>query len=92
MDFYEKMIFYIAKKAVEECDYEAMGVLLNQFAQQECHNILQRIQDIIRDDSLNDEKCYTKIEEIVRLFEDHGIDTGNRHVPPKLRGVVWNDE
>ena len=37
------------------------------------------IQHILKDDSLSDEDCFRKIEEIVRVFERLGSSCGNRH-------------
>lgn len=40
---------------------------------------LRRIQLILADDSLSDRECFQKIETIVSLLEDLGLDTGGRH-------------
>lgn len=37
------------------------------------------IRKILRDDSLSDPECFRYIEAIVRLYEDMGLDCGNRH-------------
>lgn len=39
---------------------------------------LLRIRDILADDSLSDESCFQRIEAIVTLLEDLGIDCGSR--------------
>lgn len=39
---------------------------------------LLRIRDILADDSLSDENCFHRIEAIVTLLEDLGIDCGSR--------------
>lgn len=40
---------------------------------------LLRIRDILADDTLSDENCFHRIEAIVCLLEDLGIDCGGRH-------------
>ena len=40
---------------------------------------LLRIRDILADDTLSDESCFQRIEAIVSLLEDLGIDCGGRH-------------
>ena len=45
----------------------------------ECYKTLQKIKTVIENDGLSDEECFAKIEELVCLFEDLGIGTGNRH-------------
>ena len=44
-----------------------------------CYKTLCKIKEIIEDDSLEDNECFLKIEEIVRVFESIGSDGGNRH-------------
>ena len=45
----------------------------------ECLQIIQEIQTIIVDDCLDDPECFMRIEKIVSILEDHGIDCGTRH-------------
>jgi len=33
----------------------------------------------MRDENLDDETCFMKIEKIIRVFEDMGSDCGSRH-------------
>lgn len=40
---------------------------------------LLRIRDILADSTFSDESCFHRIEAIVRLLEDLGIDCGDRH-------------
>ena len=40
---------------------------------------LRQIRDILADGTPSDENCFQRIEAIVRLLEDLGIDCGDRH-------------
>lgn len=40
---------------------------------------LLRIRDILADETLSDETCFQKIEAIVSLLEELGVDCGGRH-------------
>ena len=40
---------------------------------------LRNIRDILADDTLDDPACFARIEAIVSLLEDLGIDCGGRH-------------
>lgn len=40
---------------------------------------LLRIRDILADGSLSDPDCFSKIEAIVSLLEELGVDCGGRH-------------
>lgn len=55
--------------------------LLNplELLEHECYNALLKIKTIIEDDSLSDNECFKKVEEIVSLFEQLGSNGGNRH-------------
>lgn len=48
-------------------------------AEKECYIALEKIREIIRDDTLEDAECFDRIEKIVCLFEKMGIDCGDRH-------------
>ena len=48
-------------------------------AEKECIKTLDKIRQIIRDDSLDDEECFERIEKIVCLLESKGMDCGARH-------------
>ena len=57
------------------------GELLLQFRQKvdsEALRILEKIQSVLNDDSLNDKDCFEHIEAIVKTFYDNNIST-NRH-------------
>ncbi len=45
----------------------------------ESYKALQKIKEILEDDSLEDSECFMKIEEIVCVFEKIGSHAGNRH-------------
>lgn len=50
-----------------------------QIVEGRCYLALQKIKAIIEDDSLEDEECFAKIEEIVCVFEEMGSNGGGRH-------------
>lgn len=89
MQLYERMIFNIARQAVEDCDYRAIGVFLNEFAYSECYTMLKRIYEILHDKSLKDEECYAKIELIMQVFEKRKLDTGHRHKAFTHQDLEW---
>ena len=43
------------------------------------YHALQRIQAIVRDNSLDDTQCFYKIEKIISTLEELGSDGGSRH-------------
>ena len=81
MDFYESMINSFSEKlqaAVTPSDEEKqslLGELINSAACQ----ALEKIRGVLDDDRLDDQKCFWKIEEIVKIYEEIGSDAGTRH-------------
>ncbi len=55
------------------------GTDFEKLIQSDLYDTINRIRTIIRDDTLEDAECFQKIEEIVRLFEEKGIDCDARH-------------
>ena len=55
------------------------GTDFEKIIQSELYDTLNRIRTIIQDGALDDAQCFEKIEEIVRLFEEKGIDCDARH-------------
>lgn len=52
---------------------------IDKIVESTCYKALNEIKSIIENDSLSDEECFLKIEEIVRVFEHFGSNCGNRH-------------
>ena len=44
-----------------------------------CYRTLEKIKEIIHDDTLQDSECFERIEEIVCAFERIGSSGGARH-------------
>lgn len=55
------------------------GTDFEKIIQSELYDTLNRIRTIIQDGALDDAECFEKIEEIIRLFEEKGIDCDARH-------------
>ena len=45
----------------------------------QCCQTLRKIQEIVRDDTLEDKECFERIERIICVFEQIGSDGGVRH-------------
>lgn len=45
----------------------------------QCYQALQKIKAVIQNDSLTDNECFMKIEEIICAFEALGSGGGSRH-------------
>ena len=61
--------------ADEICCFEEFERIIKS----ECYEVIRKIINVIRDDKLEDEECFSKIEEIVCIFERMGISAHGRH-------------
>lgn len=80
MVLYEELLLHLLQSQSRmEITFPDLDISLNVYIESRCYQALQKIRDILRDDSLTDNDCFSKIEAIVCLLEEMGIDTGNRH-------------
>ena len=52
---------------------------LAKIVEGECYKALEKIKAVIHNDSLSDQECFMKIEEIVNILESIGSSGGFRH-------------
>lgn len=81
MELYEEILLNTLcdEKTVVEVSFPNLTIDAEKIVGAASYGALIGIQNILRDDSLNDKECFYKIEEIVRIFERLGSDCGNRH-------------
>lgn len=75
MELFKDILIRVIENNLTETDLKYMSYIVES----ESYKALKKIKTIIEDDSLEDEECFIKIEEIVRVFERLGSDCGNRH-------------
>ena len=81
MDFYESMIHGFSEKlraAVTPSDEEKQSLLAELMDSAACRT-LEEIREVLDDERLDDQNCFQRIEEIVRLYEKLGSNGGSRH-------------
>lgn len=81
MDFYESMINSFSEKlraAVTPSDEEKQS-LLGELMNSAACRALEKIRRVLNDDRLDDQTCFWKIEEIVKIYEEIGSNAGTRH-------------
>jgi len=77
MDLYEEILAHALTHADITVTFPAINI--SQIVEGICYKTLKRIKAIIEDDSLEDNECFMRIEEIICEFEAIGSDGGNRH-------------
>ncbi len=79
MELYEKILAKLLENEEVHITFPNLKVNPTEIIATESYQALKRIKEIIDDDSLSDEECFLKIEEIIILFEQwDGLD-GYRH-------------
>lgn len=81
MNFYESMVngFVENIRAVagfQKEDFERWAAELMKDA---ACQALEKIRGVLDDDRLDDQECFSRIEEIVKIYEEIGSDAGTRH-------------
>lgn len=79
MELYKEILVRILSGEDTEIIFPNLHIDPTQIVELECYKVLQKIKVVIEDDSLEDESCFKKIEEIVRAFEEVGSTSGGRH-------------
>lgn len=81
MDFYESMLFGFSEKlraAVTPRDGEKQSLLAELMDSAACR-ALEDIRKVLDDDRPDDQTCFWRIEEIVKIYESIGSNGGSRH-------------
>lgn len=79
MELYKEILVKILQQQELQITFPNVNIDVNEIMENECYQALQKIKEIIQDDTLEDVECFMKIEEIVCLFEALGSNGGSRH-------------
>jgi len=79
MDLFKEILIKVFEKEEVNVIFPNLRCSVVEIVETECYNALQKIKAIIEDDSLDDEKCFAQIEEIVCVLESIGSTGGSRH-------------
>lgn len=74
---YRQLLRTLKRNDFNECSLS--GDDIRAIVELECYIALNEIRSILSNDDLSDEDCFEKIEKIVCLFEEMGLDAGGRH-------------
>lgn len=79
MELYKELLLRALENGKISIQFTGAQVNLNEIIESKCYQILNKIKQIILDDTLDDKECFEQIEKIVCLFEKNGISSGFRH-------------
>lgn len=79
MDLYKEILINVLQGEKAEVSFPNLTLKANEIVDSVSYRALKKIKDIVRDETLNDEECFRKIEEIICVLEDIGSGGGWRH-------------
>lgn len=79
MELYVEMLKGLLEKKTVQVTFPQLQFDPREMLNCQSYQILQKIVEIIKDDTLSDAECYEQIERIVQILERNGVDTGSRH-------------
>lgn len=79
MEFYKAILVRALEKQELILVYPNLTPGPKELVEMTCYQTLEKIRDIIADDSLDDPECFMKIDKIVRLFWEMGGGYCSRH-------------
>jgi len=79
MRLYADMLEKILEEADGKPHIFAFKINADKIIKKRCYKALREIKKVLEDDSLEDEECFERIEEIVCIYERIGSDGGVRH-------------
>jgi len=75
MELYEQILCETIAKEV----LPSLHLNYKTLLELKCYQAIMEIYQIVSDDSLDDETCFTQIEKIVCVLDNLGIGGGGRH-------------
>ena len=79
MDLYREILTEALSWQRAEVTFPDLHLDARALVELKCCQALEKIRDIVQDDSLSDPACFEKIEAIVTALEEAGSGGGNRH-------------
>ena len=79
MELYKEILIHALRQGEVQINFSGKDPDITNVVEGTCYQALQKIKAIIEDDSLADEVCFIKIEQIVCVLEEIGSTGGNRH-------------
>ena len=79
MELYKEILTHALMNGEVQISFHGREPDIAKIVECVCYQALEKIKAIIEDDSLEDDECFMKIEEIVCALEEIGSGGGTRH-------------
>ena len=77
--YHEILLQYLMNSPCEVRFPDIQMKNVTEVIEMQCYQTLEKIQNVITDDQLDDKECFERIEKIVQALENAGVNCGNRH-------------
>ena len=78
MELYKEILAKVLATKEVKITFSDLQIDSKEIVEMQCYQALQKIKAVIQNDSLTDNECFMKIEEIICAFEALGSG-GSRH-------------
>ena len=79
MELYTEILAHFLAQENAQIIFPQLQLSAKDIIEMQCYKTLLKIQEIVRDDTLEDRECFERIEEIICVFETIGSNGGSRH-------------
>jgi len=79
MELYKELLIALLKQESVRVEFPQLKQNAAELIESVSYQALQKIKEIIADDSLEDKECFMKMEAVLQVFDSMGINTGTRH-------------
>jgi hypothetical protein len=79
MDLYQEILIHVLCGQEMKIGFPNLEGNIQALLDSACYQTLEKIKEVIHDDSLDDPECFAKIEKIICLYESIGSSGGDRH-------------
>ena len=79
MDLYQEILIHLLCGQEMKIGFPNLEGNIQALLDSACYQTLEKIKEVIHDDSLDDPECFAKIEKIICLYESIGSSGGDRH-------------
>ena len=79
MELYAEILAKYLSQQHTHITFPSLHLNAKEIVNMQCYQALCKIKAILEDDSMEDDSCFERIEQVISAFEDIGSSGGSRH-------------
>ncbi len=79
MELYQEILKAILLEEEIQITFPNLSIDPKELVESQCYQALKLIKAVLEDDTLDDDECFSQIEEFVCIFERMGVQIDARH-------------